>query len=118
MATNQDEVSRLSQLAHRVATRWGPQNPTPAHTLVWVPDPGVYRVDDGGELFVVIDDKPIIRMMNRQGHVFSTVRSQCQDLDRDRKVLMCPRADMILCSGDTDTDRFVSDEIRPLLEGA
>lgn len=111
--------AELEQLATTLRQRWQADRQTgPSRVLVWVPDAGVYRVEDGGEVFLVVDESPnstIVRMMNAKGQIYSAVRNQCQDLDRGRQVLMCPRADMILCSGDTDADLFVSDNLRPLL---
>lgn len=112
--------AQLETLSSTLRQQWqGNRENVPSRVLVWVPDPGVYRVEDGGEVFLVIEDRDtIIRMMNQQGQVFSAVKSQCQDLDRQRQVLVCPRADMILCSGYTDNDLFVSDNLRPLLADA
>jgi hypothetical protein len=112
-----DTLEQVNTLSNRIKTLWRSRPSTPTRMLVWVPDRDVYKIGDGGKFFVVIEDSgTIIRMMDRRGQIYVAIRNRCQDLDGNRKALVCLRADMILCHGESAEDAFVADNIRPLLE--
>jgi hypothetical protein len=68
-----------------------------------------------GEIFLVISDAGgIIRMMNSNGQVFAVPQSVCLTYPNTSE-WYCPRADMILCRGQSVLDLFVFDNLLPML---
>lgn len=79
------------------------------------PPPTYALVRVGEDYMVVIDDNSsILRFMDVEGHVYSVVGTHC-NVDPS-KVYECTNIQMILCSPSSEVDRFVEENILPLVK--
>lgn len=116
------EEQRLQSLQQSLWQRWQRSGfRVPHRLLVWIPDD---NLDDNldndqpsGQLFLVLEDhQGILRLMNDQGQIYNALRKDCYVEAPATSLWTCPKADMILCEGNTSVDRFAIQDLVPLID--